>query len=56
MIGISKVYFDKAKKMFPHERNKKRLIELAEAIKIVTNSVYGSNSQLTFINQNHNQL
>lgn len=35
--------------MFPNERNKKRLIELAEAIKIVTNSVYGNNGH-TIIN------
>lgn len=38
---IAKVYYDKAKKLYPNEKNKHRLILIAEMIKMNTNSLYG---------------
>lgn len=38
---IAKCYFDKAKQMYPNEKNKTRLMNIAIMLKIITNSHYG---------------
>ena len=38
---IPKCYFDKAKQIYPNEKNKTRLMDIAEMLKIIANSRYG---------------
>ena len=38
---IAKCYFDKAKQMYPNEKNKTRLMDIAEILKMTMNSHYG---------------
>ena len=38
---IPKCYFDKAKQMYPNEKNKARLMDIAEMLKIIANSRWG---------------
>lgn len=46
---VAKIYYNKAKELYPNETNKSTLINLAEAIKISMNSCYG---KFTFCNRN----
>ena len=39
---IAKCYFDKAKQMYPNEKNKTRLMDIAVTLQIIANSRYGS--------------
>ena len=38
---IPKCYFDKARQMYPNEKNKTRLMDIATMLKIIANSRYG---------------
>jgi len=38
---IAKVYYDKAKALYPDENDKTRLMDIAEQIKLSMNAVYG---------------
>ena len=38
---IAKVYYDKAKALYPYENDKTRLMDIAIQIKLYMNSVYG---------------
>lgn len=38
---IAKYYFDKAKQMYPNEKNKTRLMDIAEILKMTMNSHCG---------------
>lgn len=38
---VPKCYFDKAKQMYPNEKNKTRLMDIAIMLKIIAHSRYG---------------
>lgn len=39
---VSKIYYELAKKMYPQERDHKRLFGIAVQLKLMANSVYGN--------------
>ena len=40
--GLAKVYYDKAKELYPNIKSKRQLINIAKAVKITMNSFYGN--------------
>lgn len=39
---IAKIYYDKAKELYPNEKDKTRLMDIAVQLKITMNSFYGN--------------
>lgn len=40
--GIAKVYYDKAKELYPNIKNKRQLMNIAMFIKCAMNGIYGN--------------
>ena len=40
--AIAKVYYDKAKELYPNIKSKRQLMNIAESIKYAINGIYGN--------------